>query len=190
VLSAGLAPVFLVGGWTLAARRQPAGYDAVRDTISALAGFGAIDRWVMTVGLVGVGVCHIVTASGLRPVATPGRVLLAAGGAATLMVAAFPVPRIGSSPPHFAAALVAFSALTLWPTLASVRVPSPAAHRVLRPAVSFAATAAMASLLGWFGIELASDGSHIGLSERALAAAQALWPLCVVLALWRAGSGR
>src|SRR5687768_3435009 len=106
VLSAGLAPVCLVGGWTLAARRQPDGYDAVRDTISALAGRGATDPWVMTAGLAGLGACHVVTALGLRPAATPGRVLLAAGGAATLAVAAFPVPRTGTSQAHFAAALV------------------------------------------------------------------------------------
>jgi len=34
-LSAAMAPVFLVGGWTLAAALQPAGYNSVRDTISA-----------------------------------------------------------------------------------------------------------------------------------------------------------
>jgi hypothetical membrane protein len=180
VLSAGLAPVFLVGGWTLAARRQPDGYDAVRDTISALAGLGATDRWVMTAGLAGLGACHVATALGLRPAATPGRVLLATGGVATLLVAAFPVPRTGTSPAHVAAALVAFGALTLWPALSPVR--SAAAPWVLRPVVCIAATGVAASLLGWFGIELFSDGSAIGLSERVLAAAQALWPLCVAAA--------
>jgi hypothetical protein len=182
VLSAGLAPVVLVGGWTLAARRQPGGYDAIRDTISALAGHGATDRWLMTAGLAGLGGCHVVTALGLRPAATPGRVLLATGGAATLLVAAFPVPRTGTSQAHFAAALVAFGALTLWPTLAAVRPPTAPALWALRPDVCLAATAVMASLLGWFGVELFGDGSHVGLSERVLAAAQALWPLCVAVA--------
>jgi hypothetical protein len=113
---------------------------------------------------------------------------------ATLLVAAFPVPRTGTSPAHFAAAMVAFAALTLWPTLARSRSPEPTPARrlvsgpaavpaPLRPAVSLAATVALASLLGWFGIELFSDGPHVGLSERVLAAAQALWPLCVALAV-------
>ena len=35
--SATAAPVALIGGWTLAATRQPEAYDATRDTISALA---------------------------------------------------------------------------------------------------------------------------------------------------------
>jgi hypothetical membrane protein len=165
-VSAPLAPVLLIGGWTLAAQRQPAGYDATRDTISALAGLGATDRWVMTAGLVGVGVCHIVTASALRPAATAGRLLLATGGVATLAVAAFPVPRSGSSAAHAAAALVAFGALTLWPLFARV---------------SRGATAVLAILLAWFGLELFGDGAHVGLSERVLAAAQAIWPLCAVV---------
>jgi hypothetical membrane protein len=169
LVSALLAPVFLIGGWTLAAHRQPAGYDAVRDTISALAGLGATDRWVMTAGLVGLGVCHVVTASGLRRAATAGRVLLAAGGVATLAVAAFPLPRTGSSAAHGIAALVAFGALTLWPAFA--RVPKGAA----------VATAFLATLLAWFALELVTDGARVGLSERVLAGAQALWPLCVVV---------
>jgi hypothetical membrane protein len=181
VLSAGLAPVFLIGGWTLAARRQPAAYDPVRDTISALAGHGATDRWVMTAGLVGLGACHVVTALGLRPAATPGRVLLATGGVATLLVAAFPVPRAGTSAAHFAAALVAFGALTVWAALAAPRRSPEPAPWALRPVVSMAATAVLAALLGWFAIELSGDGAHVGLSERAVAAAQALWPLCVAL---------
>lgn len=170
LLSSGLAPVLLVGGFTLAAHLQPAGYDATRDTISALAGHAATDRWVMTVALLGVGVCHVVTALGLRPAATPGRVLLATGGVATVLVAAFPLPRTGSSLPHAVAALVAFAALTAWPALARRSV---------------AATAVLALLLAWFGYELFSDGDRVGLSERVLAAGQAIWPLCVAVACSR-----
>jgi hypothetical membrane protein len=176
LLSAVLAPVFLVGGWTLAAHRQPPGYDGTRDTISALAGLGATDRWVMTAGLVGLGVCHLATALGLRGAATAGRVVLAVGGVAVLAVAAFPLPRTGSSSAHAVAALVAFGALTLWPALA--RVPK-----------GLPATLVLAALLAWFGVELFTDGAHVGLSERVLAAAQALWPLCVVVITRRGTSG-
>ena len=175
LVSASLAPVFLIGGWTLAALRQPAGYDATRDTISALAGLGATDRWVMTAGLVGLGVCHLVTASGLRNAATAGRILLATGGVATLAVAAFPVPRTGSSAAHAVAALVAFGALTLWPVLA-------------RGSKGAAATAVLALLLTWFALELFGDGARIGLSERVLAAAQALCPLFVLIVTRRGTS--
>lgn len=173
LVSAGLAPVFLIGGWTLAAHRQPAGYDATRDTISALAGLGATDRRVMTVALAGLGLCHVVTALGLRRAAAPGRVLLAAGGVATLAVAVFPVPRTGSSGAHAAAAFVAFGALTLWPALARA------------PRYAVVATAVLAVLLAWFGVELFGAGGRIGASERVLAGAQALWPLCAAVALLR-----
>lgn len=172
LVSSGLAPVFLIGGWILAARRQPATYDSTRDTISALAAIGADDRWLMTTGLVGLGLCHLVTASGLWPVSAVGRVMLAVGGVATVLVAAFPQPREGSSPAHMVAALVAFVALTLWPAFG--RFP-------LVPGI--VATVVIAGLLAWFGVELFSDGARIGLSERALAAAQALWPLCVAVTL-------
>src|SRR5947209_5157235 len=115
VLSSALAPVLLIGGWTLAAARQGPGFSSVRDTISALAGRAATDRWLMTVALVGVGVCHLATAAGLRPAAPAGRVILAIGGVATLVVAAFPVPAAGISRPHTAAAWLAFTALAVWP---------------------------------------------------------------------------
>jgi hypothetical membrane protein len=173
MLSAGLAPVLLIGGWTLAAARQPPGYDATRDTISALAAIGATDRWMMTAALVGVGLCHVVTALGLWRAAAAGRLVLAVGGVATLMVAAFPLPRTGSSAAHAVAALVAFGALTIWPALARV------------PRYARVATAVLALLLAWFGAELLTDGSRVGLSERVLAGAQALWPLCAALLMRR-----
>jgi hypothetical membrane protein len=176
LLSAGLAPVLLIGGWTLAAGRQPEGYDSTRDTISALAGLGATDRWLMTAALVGVGVCHVVTALGLRPAATGGRILLATGGVATLVVAALPLPRTGSSTAHGLAALVAFTALSLWPVLARV------------PRHHLAAAFVLTLLLAWTGVELLTDGARVGLSERVLAGAEALWPLCVAVALARAST--
>ncbi|MDQ3154878.1 MAG: DUF998 domain-containing protein, partial [Actinomycetota bacterium] len=82
VVSAAAAPVLLIGGWTLAATRQPAGFDSAVDTISALAAYGAADRWIMTAGLAGLGACHVVTALGLRSAALPGRLVLATGGVA------------------------------------------------------------------------------------------------------------
>jgi hypothetical membrane protein len=179
VLSAAMAPVFLIGGWTLAAALQPAGFSSVRDTISALAGLGATDRWVMTIGLAGLGICHLVTASGLRPAAGAGRLMLATGGVATVLVAVFPVPSVGTSAIHRVAAGIAFVTLGLWPALAWRRGRS--APWPLRPAVSIVAAATMIGLLGWFAVELYGDGAWIGLTERLLAGAEALWPLLVAL---------
>nr|MDQ2958314.1 DUF998 domain-containing protein [Actinomycetota bacterium] len=121
VCSAVVAPVALIGGWTVAAARQPAGYSSVRNTISALAATGAHDRWIMTVALALLGCSHAVTAAGLRPARGRGRLLLAAGGLATVGVAIFAQPASGSSKAHVLLATIGFGCLALWPALAAVR---------------------------------------------------------------------
>jgi hypothetical membrane protein len=182
VLSASCAPVFLIGGWTLAASRQPPGYDPVVGTISALAARGAADRWVMTGALAALGTCHAVTALGLRPAAPRGRFVLAAGGIATMLVAVFPQPDTGASVPHAVAAGVAFSALAVWPALSSRQgADTPVG---LRPAVAVTATVVLAGLAVWFTLQL-HGGTRVGLAERVLAGAQALWPLFVTTSAYR-----
>lgn len=184
--SSAAAPVLLIGGWTVAAELQPGGFDSASDTISALAALDARDRWVMTVALAGLGVCHVSTALALRPLGGPGRLLLGAGGVATVLVAAFPLPGDdGGSVPHTIAAAAAFASLSAWPALAwrrrdgrgDTRGPAPA-----RPVVAAGAAAVLLGLLGWFGAELALDDGRVGLAERVTAGAQALWPLVAVLA--------
>ena len=51
IISAGLAPVLLTGGYLVAGALQPASYSPVRKTISAMAGQAGTDRWVMTGGI-------------------------------------------------------------------------------------------------------------------------------------------
>jgi hypothetical membrane protein len=114
-----VAPVLLVGGWTVAAGLQPGSFNAVADTISSLAAEGAADRWVMTLALAGVGACHVVTGLALRPAAAPGRLILVTGGVATVLVAAFPERAgDGGSLPHTLWAAVGFVALAAWPLAA------------------------------------------------------------------------
>src|SRR5690348_16883875 len=69
MLSAAVAPVLLIGGWTVAARLQPGSFNPVTDTISALAARDAADRWVMTSALAAVGACYVATGLALRPAA-------------------------------------------------------------------------------------------------------------------------
>ncbi|MGH3889042.1 MAG: DUF998 domain-containing protein [Pseudonocardiaceae bacterium] len=175
VLSATCAPVLLIGGWQLAAARQAGGFDPVSQTISALAARGATDRWIMTTALAGVGVCHAITAGGLRSAAIPGRLLLATGGVGTVVLAAFPQPVTGDSSAHVATAAIVFPALSLWPALAARHGATPG------PVTALVATLGLLGLLGWFGLESFGDGPRVGLSERLLAGAQALWPLAAVL---------
>jgi hypothetical membrane protein len=184
VLSSAAAPVLLAGGWTVAATLQPGSFDQVTQTISALAGHGATDRWVMSLALLGVGACHVSTGLALRPAASPGRILLMIGGVATALVAAYPVPAgAGHSVPHTASAAVAFLALAVWPAFGGRR--GPAVPWVLRPAVCVGASVALLCLLGWFYLELSAGGRQLGLAERVAAEAQALWPLAVVITCYR-----
>ena len=180
LVSAAAAPVLLIGGWTLAASRQPAGFDPVRDTISALAAVGATDRLVMTVALAGTGLAHVVTAVGLTGVRRAGRLVLAGGGVATALVAAFPLPVSGASTAHTVVATAAFVALALWPLCVADR--SPSAPWVVRPAVTVPAGLVLLALVGWFGLVLGA-GSVTGLAERVAAAAESLWPLVVAVSL-------
>ena len=191
--SSAVAPVLLVGGWTLAAGLQPGSFDSVSGTISSLAGQDAADRWVMTLALAGTGACHVVTGLALRPAALAGRLVLMAGGAAVVLVAAFPeTAGGGGSLAHTFWSTFAFVALALWPLAASGRGPSTPAW--LRPGVCAVAAGVMFSLLVWFYTELIGAGQQLGLAERVLAGAEAGWPLTVVLACrlsqYRAGTGR
>jgi hypothetical membrane protein len=140
----------------------------MRDTISALAARSATDPWIMTTGLTVLGLCHIATAAGLTEATATARALLALGGAATVAVAAAPQPAGG----HVPAATVGFVALALWP--ATSGLPGRGSARV--------ATALLLALLCWLGFAL--HYAHLlGLSERAVAGAEALWPLAVVVVL-------
>jgi Protein of unknown function (DUF998) len=75
---------------------------------------------------------------------------------------------------HTPAAAVGLVALALWP--AASAVPGRRSARV--------ATIVLLALLGWLAIEL-RHGDLLGLSERVLAAAKALWPLAVAVTLIR-----
>jgi hypothetical membrane protein len=170
------APVALIGGWSLAATRQPSSYDSVRDTISALAARGATDRWIMTTALAVVGLCYVVTASALTDCGALARWLLGIGGAATFAVSLLPQPNAG----HVPAASVGFVLLAIWPAF-SVMAPRR---------VGITITVVLLALLAWLVVELNSRGL-LGLSERVLAGAEALSPLALVaLGLLRRASVR
>jgi hypothetical membrane protein len=180
LVSSAVAPVLLVGGWTLAAGLQPGSFDAVAGTISSLAGQGAADRWVMTLALAGTGACHVVTGLALRPAAWAGRLILMAGGAAVVLVAAFPeMAGGGGSLAHTFWSTFAFVALAVWPLAASRRGPVTPAW--LGPGVCAVAAGVLFGLLVWFYTELIGAGQQLGLAERVLAGAEAGWPLMVVL---------
>ncbi len=179
VLPAATAPVAMIGGWLLAEALEP-GSDPVRRTISELATRDVAHPSVMTAGLLATGAAHVVTASGLRGVPRAGRAVLALGGIATAAVGLLPLDRAGQA--HGVAAAVAFGALALWPA-AATRRRGPTA---LRPAVTLPATAALLGLLAWFVVEqtgVVGPGERVGLAERAVAGAESVAPLLLVLGL-------
>jgi hypothetical membrane protein len=178
-ISSVAAPVLLIGGWTVAAGLQPRSFNPVADTISALAAQDAADRWVMTFALLGLGACYVVTALALRPAAALGRLILALGGVATILVAANPEPAGSGSLPHTVSAATAFIAVAIWPAVSIRRGPS--VPWGLRPAACVSATVIMLGLLVWFYVELGLGGGDLGLAERILAGAEAIWPLAVAL---------
>lgn len=177
-------PVLLAAGWTIAAFLQSRPYDPMSDTVSALAGMGATDRWVMTVAFALAGGCEIVTALVLWPAGIAGRLVLAAGGTAGIMVALYPV-RMGDGAPgsHIAWAVAGLAALSVWPALASRH--GQAVPWALRPEVSVRVTLVLLILLAWFGLELLTSGGLAGLAERVLGEAQSSWPFAVVMSCRR-----
>ncbi|MFD5481951.1 DUF998 domain-containing protein [Streptomyces hawaiiensis] len=186
LVSSGCAPVFLIMGWLVAASLQGPPYDPAAQTISVLAAPGSSGSWVMTAAFIALGFCHLMTAWGLRPAGTAGRMALAAGGAAALGVAMFPVPSSGGSLSHGSVAAVAFALLAAWPVLAAragIAVPW-----ALRPLPSLAATTVMAAGAAWFLIELHLQGVA-GVAERAVTTLQSVWPFVAVLSCLR-GSPR
>jgi len=179
VLSATVAVVALVGGWTWAAASQPGGFDSGSESISALAASATPHRWVMTTALVLTGLAHLVTAWALVPARRPGRVLLAAGGVATLGVAALPLPsRTESSALHTTVATTSFALLAVWPWFAT----RPAGPVALRRRVGRAASVVLVLAVLSLGIGL--GGSLFGLHERAVAFLTVVWPLVAATSTW------
>jgi hypothetical protein len=182
VVSAGLAPVLLIGAWAIAGPLQPASYSPVRQTVSVLAGHAGAGRWIMTTALLLVGGCHLVTAAGLTGIRARARITLMVAGLASIGIAASPEPVHGSSHEHLAWTMVAAAAITLWPAFAARS--APARPLILSVRVAAAATAVLVVLLGWLIIET-QRGDVLGLAERLTTAAQTTWPFIIALALQR-----
>ncbi|MBB3073620.1 DUF998 domain-containing protein [Streptomyces violarus] len=178
LLSSGGAPVVLIMGWAVAASLQGPSYDPAAQTISVLAAPGGSSYWVMTVAFIALGICHLLTAWGLRPAAPAGRAALAAGGVSALAVALFPAPSSGGSLTHGSVAVGGFVVLAAWPVLAARR--GDAVPWALRPLPALGATAVMALGAAWFLAELHQEGAP-GAVERAVTTIQSVWPFAVVL---------
>ncbi|WP_432055955.1 DUF998 domain-containing protein [Streptomyces sp. bgisy022] len=179
LIPSGCAPLVLAGGWAVAGRLEGPAYDPATQTISVLASDGAAGAWVMTAALLALGVCHLLTAWGLRAAAPTGRAALACGGVATVVVALVPAPSSGGSLHHGSAVVVGFTLLAVWPVLAADRTRT--APWPLWPAVSLTVTLLMGAGAVWFLFEMDADGAA-GIAERAVTSLQSVWPFVVCAA--------
>src|ERR1700744_3901935 len=99
LISAVAAFVGLVGGCTVAAALQPSSFNWLASTVSTLTEPGVAHRWVTIAAFAVTGACGMTTALALRPAALAGRLILAAAGAAAVLVAVNP-EHAGGSLPH------------------------------------------------------------------------------------------
>ncbi|WP_077797325.1 DUF998 domain-containing protein [Streptomyces sp. JHA26] len=189
LFTSGGAPLLLVGGWTSAGSLTGPAYDPLTQTISVLGSYGASGFWVMNGAFLALGLCHLLTAWGLRPASTAGRLALGGGGLAAFAVVLLPAPSSGGSLRHGAVAVVGFTLLAVWPVLAIDG--DGGAPWALRPGPAIAATVLMGAGGAWFLFEMARYGAA-GLVERMVTFAQSLWPFVVVTACLSraAGDGR
>src|SRR5487761_1332855 len=122
--SSGAWPGLLTGGYLIAGALQPASYNPVRKTISAMAGQAGTDRWIMTGGIVLVGGCYLVTAAGLTGARAAARALLVVAGLAGIGIAASPEPASGAPPRPLAWTVRGAVPPAVWPAFAA-RPASP-----------------------------------------------------------------
>jgi Protein of unknown function (DUF998) len=180
VVSAGLSPVLITGGWLVGDAFQPASYSPIRKTVSVLAGHAGTDRWIMTSALLLVGGCNFVTAAGLAGVRLPARILLIVAGLSSIGIAASPEPVVGSTPQHLAWTSLGEVTIAVWPAFTGRRGSPRPLILSIRGAATV--TAVSIALLGWLVIET-QDGSVLGLAERLTSSIQITWPFIVALAL-------
>lgn len=179
VVSATVAAIALIGGWTWAAGLVGGGFDPVVESISALASLATPHRWVMTSALVVTGFAHCGTAAALGAARRGGRLTLTLGGLATLGVAAAPLPsRTESWSVHTVIATISFALLALWPILGARR-DGPL---VLRRRIAWPAGAVLILAVASLGVGL--GGNAFGLHERVVAALTVFWPLVTAVGVW------
>ncbi|MEW1862110.1 DUF998 domain-containing protein [Streptomyces sp. NBC_00669] len=184
LISSSCAPVLLVVGFTTATLLEEPGYNPVTQTISVLAAGNHRGYLVLTGTLIAVGTCYMATAWGLRAAKLSGRLCLAGGGVAAILLTVFPAPRTGGSMSHGAVVGVGFTLLALWPVFATRR--GRRAPWGLRFVPSVVVSALMWVGAAWFLFEVESDGAA-GVAERVVTSVQAVWPVVVVAScLWQA----
>ena len=109
--------------------------------------------------------------------------VLIAGAIAGMLVAANPEHAGGfGSVPHFVFASLGFAGLTLWPAAAAKRGPAVPVGPAAGPGGCGRGGAVRPARLVRHRLIMA--GRQVGLAERVMGGAQAIWPLAVVLSCY------
>ncbi|HEY2550757.1 MAG TPA: DUF998 domain-containing protein [Streptosporangiaceae bacterium] len=185
LLTAGLAPAVLTGGWLTAGMLQPTPYDPVRQTISVLAGSEGNYPWIMTGALYLTCGLYIVTAAGLAQLRPSARLLLVLAGLCSAGIASAPEPAGGPTTVHIAWTVIGGVTIAVWPAVAG-RV-GDSAPVIVRAPGAVIITVLFVALLGWVLWET-QGGNDLGLAERLASSVQTTWPFVVAVSLRRATS--
>jgi len=187
VMSAILSPLVFTVGWLVAGRLQPPSYNPIRQTVSVMAGQPGTDRWVMTAAMLGVGVCYLATAAGLRTVGRPARFMLIVAGACSFGIAASPEPATGPTAVHLAFTGVGATMIAFWPAVAGRA--GKGSHFLLTAQGYAIVTVGFLAMLAWTVVET-RGGPDLGLAERLTASVETTWPFVVALLLrWNSQPG-
>jgi hypothetical membrane protein len=181
-----VAPVISIGGQLIAMLTWPA-YNPFVQTISEMAAGDAPTQIFMEIVFCLSGVASLLVAMYTPGIAKLGRAFIFISGFSFFGVAYFPLETMAASSSlgHKISAMVGFILLAAWPLVGWRR--GPHVPWVLRPLVSISATVVMAVFCLWFLAVWASPGlGYVGTMERAAAWLEGIWPLIVVIVLWRA----
>jgi hypothetical membrane protein len=190
-LIAGIAaPVISIGGQLIAMATWPS-YNPFVQTISEMAAGDAPTQFFMELIFCLSGIATLIYALYTPGIAKLGRAFIFVSGLSFFGVAYFPLETMAgaSSLGHKLSAMVGFVLLAAWPLVGWRRgadVPW-----VLRPIPSILATVVMAIFCFWFLAVWANPAlGYVGTMERTAAWLEGIWPLIVVVVLWRAQRGR
>jgi hypothetical membrane protein len=180
------APLFSFVGQFIAILNFPA-YNPFAQTISELAAGDAPTQAWMTGVFCATGAASLLVAFYAPIISIAGRIFIFVSGLSFFGVAAFPLETMAapSGVGHRLSAIIGFILLAAWP-LVSIR-RDRSFPWVLRPTAAISATLVMAAFCFWFLAVWANTGSgYVGTMERIAAGLEGIWPMIVVIVVWRA----
>lgn len=180
LFAAVIGPIQSIAGWAIAGAMWP-GYDPIRKTISDLAADDSPVKAIQSSFFILGGTLTLIAAVFARTLALPGRIALFGAAVATFALTIFATPSQDShSDAHRISAIISFVLMSAWPLL-SMRF-GKSAPWVIRPVAAVVSTLVLTAISIWFLATWTDPaGTIVGLSERVIVTAQAVWLSAVIL---------